>query len=154
MNPTLFEIGVTIFMVVVSVALVVWFFGHAPAASEKRMMHMLTRAGVDPEFSRHVDTWAILHVARGRCSRCRSEDLCDRWLAGNVEGDNSFCPNAQIFRVLKRITRRIAASIYSGHHAQATTLTLGARNVVRTDVDRNASIRLTPSINSPISAVL
>jgi hypothetical protein len=96
----------------------------------------------------------ILQVARGRCSRCRSEGFCDRWLAGNGEGDNSFCPNAQIFRILKRITRRIAASIYSGHHAQATTLTLGARNVVRTGVDRDASIRLTPSINSPISAVL
>jgi hypothetical protein len=154
MNPTLFEIGVAIFMVAVSVALVVWFSRHAAAASEKRMMHMLTCAGVDPRFSGHDDTWAILQVARGRCSRCRSEDLCDRWLARNVQGDNSFCPNAQISRILKRITRRIAAPTRSGHHAQATTLTLGACNVVRTGVGRDASIRLSPSINSPISAVL
>jgi len=154
MNPTLFEIGMAIFIVALGVALIVWFFRHAAAASEKRMMHMLTRTGVDLAFSGHDDTWAILHVARGRCSGCRSKDLCNRWLAGNVEGDNSFCPNAQIFRILKRITRRIAASIYSGHHAQATTLSLGARNVVRTGVERDASIRLTPPINSPISAVL
>ena len=154
MNPTLFEIGVVIFTVAVSVALVAWFFRHAAAASEKRMMHMLTRASVDPEVARHDDIWAILHVARGRCSRCRFEDLCDRWLAGKVEGDNSFCLNAQIFRVLKRITGRIAASICSGYHAQATTLTPGSRNVVSTDVDREALIRLTPSIHSPISAVL
>ena len=154
MNPALFEFGATIFMVTVSVALVVWFSGRAAAASEKRMMHMLARAGADPGFSGHDDTWAILQVARGRCSRCRSRDLCDGWLAGNVEGDNSFCPNARIFRILKRITRRIFASIHSGRHAQATTLTPGARNVVSTDVDRDASIRLTPSINSQISAVL
>jgi hypothetical protein len=37
MNPTSFEIGVAIFMVAVSVALVVCFFRHAAAASEKRM---------------------------------------------------------------------------------------------------------------------
>lgn len=154
MSPTSFEIGMAIFMVAVSVALVVWFFRHAAAASEKRMMHMLTRAGVDLAFSGHDDTWAMLQVARGRCSGCRSKDLCNRWLAGNVGGDNSFCPNAQIFRIIKRITRRIAASIYSGHRFQATALTLGARNVVRSGVDRDASIRLTPSINSPISAVL
>ena len=154
MNPTLFEIGVVIFTVAVSVALVAWFFRHVAAASERRMTHMLTRAGVDPEFVRQDETWAILHVARGRCSRCRFEDLCDRWLAGKVEGDNSFCLNAQIFRILKRITGRIAASICSGYHAQATTLTPGSRNVVSTDVDREALIRLTPSIHSPISAVL
>ena len=32
MNPTLFEIGVVIFMVAVSVALVAWFFRHVAAA--------------------------------------------------------------------------------------------------------------------------
>jgi len=154
MNPTLFEIGVAIFMVAVSVALVVWFFRHVAAASENRMMHMLARARVDPEVTRDDDTWAILQVARVRCSKCRSEALCDRWLAGRVEGDNSFCPNAQVFRMFKRTTGRIAASIYSRYYAQATTLTPGARNVVSTDVDRDASIRLTPSINSQISAVL
>jgi hypothetical protein len=108
MNPTLLEIGVALFMVAVSVALVVWFSRYMAAASGRRMMHMLTRAGVDPEVARQGDTEAIMKDVRSRCNRCRSEDLCDRWLAGKVEGDNGFCPNAQIFRMLTRTTGRIA----------------------------------------------
>jgi hypothetical protein len=98
MNPTLFEIGVATLMVAVSVALVVWFSRTVAAASDRRMMHMLARAGVDPEVARHGDTEGRLQDARRRCGGCRVEALCDRWLAGKVEGDNSFCPNAQIFR--------------------------------------------------------
>jgi hypothetical protein len=108
MNPTLFEIGVAMIMLAVSVALVVWFSRDMTAASGRRMMHMLTRAGVDPEVARHGDTEAIMQDVRSRCRRCPSEDLCDRWLAGKVEGDNSFCPNAQIFRRLTRSTGGIA----------------------------------------------
>ena len=108
MNPTLFEIGVAIFMVAVSVALIVWFLRYQAAASEGRMMHMLTGAGVDPEIARHGDTEAIIQDLRSRCGKCRFEDLCDRWLAGKVGGDNSFCPNAQIFLKLRSTTRRIA----------------------------------------------
>jgi len=108
MNPTLFEIGVAMFMMAVSVALVVWFSRYIAAASERRMVQMLTRAGVDPEVARHGDTEAIMQDVRSRCGRCRSDDLCDRWLAGKVEGDNSFCPNAQIFRNLTKTTGRIA----------------------------------------------
>jgi hypothetical protein len=104
----LFEIGVATIMVAVSVALVVWFARYVAAASGRRMMQMLTRAGVDPEVARHGDTEAIIQDVRSRCQRCRFEDLCDRWLAGKVEGDNSFCPNAQIFRILTRTTGRIA----------------------------------------------
>ena len=108
MNPTSFEIGVAVFMAAVSIALVVWFSRYMAAASGKRMMHMLARAGVDPEVARHGDTEAIIQDVRNRCGRCRAEDLCDRWLAGKVEGDNSFCPNAQIFRILTRTTGRSA----------------------------------------------
>jgi len=108
MNPTLFEIGLAIIMVAVSVALVVWFFRYLAAVSGGRMMHMLARAGVDPEVARRVDTEAIMQDVRSRCQKCRFEDLCDRWLAGKAEGDDSFCPNAQIFRRLTRTTGRIA----------------------------------------------
>jgi hypothetical protein len=108
MNPTLVEIGVAISMVAVSVALVVWFSRYVATASDRRMMHMLTRAGVDPEVARHGDTEAILEDVRRRCGRCRFEGLCDRWLAGKVEGDNSFCPNAQIFRTLRRTSAATA----------------------------------------------
>ena len=106
MNPTSFEIGVAIFMVAVSVALFVWLSRYMAAASGSRMMRMLTGAGVDPEVARHGDTETIMRDVRSRCGRCRSEDLCDRWLAGKVEGGNSFCPNAEIFRALIKTSRR------------------------------------------------
>ena len=108
MNPTLFEIGVAIFMVAVGVALIAWFSRYMAAASGRRMMRMLAGAGVDPEVARHGDTETIIRDVRSRCRRCRSEDLCDRWLAGKVEGDNSFCPNAEIFRNLTRTSGRTA----------------------------------------------
>ena len=106
MNPTLFEIGVAIIMVTVSIALVVWISRYMAAASGSRMMRMLTSAGVDPEVARHGDTETIMRDVRSRCRRCRFEDVCDRWLAGKVEGDNSFCPNAEIFHALTRTSRR------------------------------------------------
>ena len=102
MNPTLFEIGVAVIMVAVSVALVVWISRYMAAVSGRRLMRMLTCAGVAPEVARHGDTEAIMQDVRSRCRRCRAEDLCDRWLAGKVEGDNRFCPNAEIFRILQK----------------------------------------------------
>jgi hypothetical protein len=108
MSPTLFQIGVAIVMVAVSVALIVWFARSMTAASARRTMQMLTRAGVGPEVARHADTEAIIRDVRRRCIRCRSEDLCDRWLAGKVEGDHSFCPNVQLFHALTGITARSA----------------------------------------------
>jgi hypothetical protein len=98
MNPTLFEIGVAAVMVAVSVALIAWFWRDMAAASGRRTMDMLAGAGVG---NIPPDTEPIMQDVRKRCRRCPSEGLCERWLAGNVEGDNSFCPNAQIFRKLK-----------------------------------------------------
>jgi hypothetical protein len=106
MNPTLFQIGVALLMLAVGVALIVWFSRYVAAASGRRMVRMLARAGVDPEVARRGDTEAIMRDVRSRCGRCRSEDLCDRWLAGKVEGDNDFCPNAQIFRSLMKTAGR------------------------------------------------
>ena len=108
MNPTLIEIGVAIIMVAASFALIVWISRYLAAVSGRRMMRMLTCAGVAPELARHGDPETIIRDVRSRCLRCRSEDLCDRWLAGKVEGDNSFCPNAEIFRILTRTPARTA----------------------------------------------
>lgn len=109
MNPTLFEIGVALIMVAVSIALVVWFFKDNAAISGRRMVRMLLRAGVDPEVAKSGDAEAIMRDVRSRCLGCRSEALCDRWLAKKVEGDNSFCPNAQIFRSLTQTATRSVA---------------------------------------------
>lgn len=96
MNPTLFEIGVAAIMLAVSVALVVWFWRDMAVASARRTRNMLVAVGVD-NIGR--DTKAMQNVLK-RCRRCPSEGLCERWLAGGVEGDNGFCPNAKVFRKL------------------------------------------------------
>jgi len=109
MTPTLFEFGAAMIMVAVSVVLVVWFFEHTAATSEERMARMMARTGVDPAVARRADAETIMQDVQRRCQRCPSEALCDRWFAGKVEGDSSFCPNAQIFRGLtKTAERRVA----------------------------------------------
>ena len=108
MNPTLFEIGVATLMVGVSVALIVWFLRDMAATSGRRLMHMLMRSGAEPVVAQQGDATAINQDMRSRCRRCRLEGLCDRWLAGSVEGDNSFCPNAQLFRTLAKSSGSIA----------------------------------------------
>jgi hypothetical protein len=108
MNPSLFEIGVAIVMVTVIIALLVWLVRYMVATSEKRMMRMLKRAGVAPEIATQGDTKAIIDDIRGRCQRCQAEDLCERWLAGDVRGENTFCPNAQLFRMLAKTTHHTA----------------------------------------------
>ena len=108
MTPTLseamFEINVAIVMVAVTVVIFVWFARIQAAASAMRMIRMTTRVGLDPGSVTHGDrqTKAIMKEARRRCARCPIEDFCDRWCAGEVEGDNAFCPNARTFRFLKR----------------------------------------------------
>ena len=97
MNPTLLEIGVTAFIITASVVLTVWFiFRRLAANSETRMTRMLLHTGVAPD----VASDAIMQEARSRCIRCRCKTWCDKWFAGLVDGDNSFCPNAQTFRSL------------------------------------------------------
>ena len=108
MDSTLYEIGVATLMVAVIVALIVWFFRYLATVSARRMTQMLMRAGVDPEVARQGNVEAIMQDVRRRCQNCRSEALCDRWLAGKVEGDNNFCPNAPIFRMLARTGARVA----------------------------------------------
>ncbi|HXP60505.1 MAG TPA: DUF6455 family protein [Dongiaceae bacterium] len=108
MSPSLFQLTLAIFMVVVGGSLVVWFWRYLAAGSERRMTQMLTRAGVTPEVIKRSDVEAIIKDVRSRCRACSSEDLCERWLAGKVEGENDFCPNAQIFRSLARTPGPIA----------------------------------------------
>ena len=106
MGPT--QISVAIIMVGVAVAIIVWFQSSQAAASGRRMMGMMMRVGLDPETATLGDlrTMAIRKEARRRCRRCPREDLCDRWLAGEIKGGNTFCPNAQTFRILTRTSGR------------------------------------------------
>lgn len=96
------QINFVIFMLGAAIVMIVWFRSSQAAVSARRMMGMMTRVGLDPGSAMFGDaqTMATRNEVRRRCKRCSREDFCDRWLAGKVEGNNAFCPNAQTFRTL------------------------------------------------------
>jgi hypothetical protein len=106
LGPT--QIGVAIIMVGLAVAIIMWIQSSLAAASARRMKSMMARVGLNPEPAMLDDprTMAIMKDVRRRCRRCPREGLCERWLAGEVEGDNTFCPNAQTFDTLEEASGR------------------------------------------------
>jgi hypothetical protein len=102
MIPTMPEITFAVVMVAVNVAIYMWFRKSEAAGSARRMMNMITRAGVDRRIVSSDDphTGAVMKAAWRQCRRCPREDLCERWLRGEVDGANAFCPNAGTFRAL------------------------------------------------------
>ena len=100
MTPTHFSVALA--MVAVTVILFLWFQRSLAAGSARRMTRMLTRVGLDLEIATRGDprTEAVVKEARRRCANCRVEDFCNRWLTGKYAGDDSFCPNARVFRSL------------------------------------------------------
>lgn len=72
--------------------------------SDRRMMHLMARNGLDPGIATGSDiareTDAVIEAARMRCRACTAAEHCDAWLAGKAEGDDEFCPNASTFRRL------------------------------------------------------
>ena len=98
----MFEINVAIVLLAVNVALIIWFQRNLAAASVGRLLAMMTRLGLDPALAWHGGprTRTIMKEAQRRCGNCRLEGYCDRWVAGEAEGDNAFCPNAPTFRIL------------------------------------------------------
>ncbi len=96
------QISVAIIMVSVAVGSIVWLESSVAAASVKRMMRMMKRIGLDSgtDALGNPQTMTIGIELRHRCRRCLHEDLCERWLAGKVEGGNTFCPNAETLRIL------------------------------------------------------
>jgi hypothetical protein len=93
-------------MVGVAVAIIVWLRSSQESASARRMRRMMARIGLAPGTATLADprSMAMRKDARRRCRKCPREDLCERWLAGEVGGSNSFCPNARIFRFLRRLS--------------------------------------------------
>ncbi len=90
-------------MLVVIVTLVGWFYLTKKDASTRRRMRMIKRLGIDMdggEFD-HLQAMALMKDVRRRCDKCPSEALCERWLAGEVEGDNQFCPNAEVLKAIR-----------------------------------------------------
>ena len=102
MNMSFFQIIAAIFMVIATIALVVSFRKYKRATSEQRMVRMLVRVGLDPTIALSGDNEAIMKEIRHRCRTCATEDLCERWLDDDVDGDNYFCPNAKVIDALQR----------------------------------------------------
>lgn len=100
MSPTMLEISAAILILAVSIALIVWIRRRMRTASERRMMRMLKRAGLDPKIVTHPDIETAFKEVRRRCRKCQVERFCERWLAGEKKGGPGFCPNAHVFAYL------------------------------------------------------
>lgn len=102
MNMSMFQIGAAIVMVVLAFGLFIAIRQYMHAQSERRMTNMLERVGLDPAIASSGNTAVIMKEIRQRCQSCATEDVCERWLAGEQIGENEFCPNARVFESLKR----------------------------------------------------
>lgn len=102
MVPTVTEVYIAVVMVAIAAAIFVLFQRGEAAAAARRMSRMMVKAGLDTGAAVFGDreTGALLNGAGKSCRKCRSEGLCERWLAGDASGDNGFCPNAWLFRNL------------------------------------------------------
>jgi hypothetical protein len=97
---------------------------HMAAAPERRMISMMERVGLDPSIASSGEANSVLESVietsmkeiRKRCRACSTVDECKRWLAGKEDGDNVFCPNAEVFMALKIIRNDVAHN----HHTDAT----------------------------------
>ncbi len=102
MNMSLMQVIAAIAMAGAVVALVLGYRRYLAANSERRMQTMLESVGLDPNLATSGEIPTIMKEVRQRCSHCAAESVCERWLEGNEEGDNAFCPNAKVFEVLKK----------------------------------------------------
>ena len=105
MDLSSFQVVAVIAMLVIVVAL---FFGlrfYLAANSERRMLTMLESVGLDPDIATNGEIPIIMKEVRKRCRNCATEAVCERWLKGNEEGDNAFCPNAKVFEALNKYER-------------------------------------------------
>ena len=100
MNSIWFQFGIAAILVVVAITLVAVFLRYKDSRSQWRMNSMLRRVGVDPEVIKSGNQKEIITAIRKRCKQCQTEDICERWLAGDIEGSNSFCPNMKVINSL------------------------------------------------------
>jgi hypothetical protein len=91
----------------VNAVFIIWFLKNLATNSEKRMTRMMQRVGLDSVVTSLDDypNKKAIKDARARCRRCPCEDLCERWLSGEVTGENTFCVNAPEFKRWMQITQ-------------------------------------------------
>lgn len=105
MNMSLIQVIAALAMAAITVALVLSYRRYLAKNSERRMRIMLESIGLDPAIAMSGEVPTIMKEVRQRCRHCASEDVCERWLSGNDGGDNSFCPNAEVFATIKKYSR-------------------------------------------------
>jgi len=103
-NIALTQIIAAIVMVGLAGALVIGYRAYLNRNSERRMLSMIDALGLDPEIVSNAELGTVMGEARQRCKGCTAEDVCERWLRGDEEGDIAFCPNARVFEILDRIS--------------------------------------------------
>jgi hypothetical protein len=100
MSDSLLQILAGLGMAAVAVIIVVGFRRYLARGSERRMLGMLKSLGLDPAIAASGDMDTIMDEVRNRCRHCASEAVCERWLKGEEEGSNAFCPNHRVFEIL------------------------------------------------------
>lgn len=102
MNITLAQIIGVVAMLGIAIALVFAYRKYLAVNSKRRLVTMLESVGLDPALASSGEIESIMGDVRRRCQSCSSEDVCERWLAGDARGDNEFCPNSKVFSILKQ----------------------------------------------------
>ena len=102
MKLSLIQVIAAIAMSSIVIALIFSLRRYLAANSERRMLTMLESIGLDSEIATSGEVPTIMKEVRQRCRSCATEAVCERWLQGNEEGENTFCPNAKVFEVLKK----------------------------------------------------
>ncbi len=101
MNISLMQMIAAAVMVGTAVTLFYLYRRYLAAKSERRMLAMLESVGLDPAIAFSGSVGAIMSEVRQRCQNCATEDVCERWLTGDADGDNEFCPNSRVFSLLR-----------------------------------------------------
>jgi hypothetical protein len=101
MDISFIQTVTTIFLVGVTLIFVISIRRYMAYMSEQRMLRMLKCVGLDPAIVWNDDTKALMKEVRQRCQSCATESVCEKWLAGEKAGENTFCPNAKVFAALK-----------------------------------------------------
>ena len=105
MDMSVMQAFIGIAMAGVAILVILGFRAYLANNSERRMRSMLESVGLDPAIAYSNEIPTIMREVRQRCSTCRSEGVCERWLEGKEKGDNDFCPNAKVFEVLQKHSR-------------------------------------------------
>ncbi len=101
MNVSVMQMIAAAAMVGVAAILIFAYRKFLAVNSERRLRAMLESVGLDPAIASNGDTEAVMSAVRRRCRSCASEAVCERWLAGDEQGDNAFCPNSRLFAMLR-----------------------------------------------------